>query len=163
LPWPGRSDKKERVVTRTPLSSINNSRPFFHPIVVTLLATLLLGGCASTKDAQSRNDIATLKTIHLAFIDEYTEGKGKTWDDKKLSSRIAAVEKQFAAAEQYETTKKQDARRAAAISNLHSQFKRNAVMLQRRKAFFRTAFATQLKDQVTQNYDQAVRGEDIRS
>ena len=142
---------------------ISPARPFFHPIILSLCAALLLGGCASTKDAKSRNNIADLKTVHLAFIDEYTEGAGKTWDDQKLAGRIASVEKQFSDAEDYESTKKKDARRAAAISNLHAQFKRHAAMLQRRKAFYRTKFATELKDQVSQNYDQALRGEDIRS
>ena len=135
----------------------------FHPLVLGLCAALLFVGCASTKDARSRNNIANLKTVHLAFIDEYTEGAGKTWDDEKLAGRIVAVEKQFSDAEDYESTKKKDARRASAISNLHAQFKRNADMLQRRKTFFRAKFAAGLKDQVGQNYDQALRGEDIRS
>ena len=110
----------------------------------------------------SRNDIATLKTTHLAFIDEFTEGAGKTWDDQKLATRTAAVEKQFSDAEQYESTKKPDARRAKAISILHSQFKRHSGMLEKKKAFFRAKFAGELKGQVTQNYDQALRGEDLR-
>jgi len=141
---------------------MNIPRKVIQPAVLSLCAALLLGGCASTKDAQSRNDIANLKTIHLAFIDEYTEGAGKTWDDQKLTTRIAAVEKQFSDAEQYEATKKADARRSKAISNLHSQFKRHAGMLQTKKTFYRAKFAAGLKDQVTQNYDQALRGEDLR-
>ena len=35
-------------------------------------------------------------------------------------------------------------------------------LLQQRKAFFRAKFAAGLKDQLTSNYDQALRGEDIR-
>ena len=149
----------------TPLVSSSRrgaSRPFLHPVVLSLCAALLLTGCASTRDTKSRNDISNLKTIHLAFIDEYTEGAGKTWDDQKLTARIAAVETQFSDAEQYEATKKKDARRSKAISILHSQFKRHAGMLQSRKAFYRAKFAANLKDQVTQNYDQALRGEDLR-
>jgi hypothetical protein len=136
------------------------SRAFLNPVLLALCAALFVGGCASTKDPISRNDIANLKTIHLAFIDEYTEGTAKTWDDQKLAARIAAVENQFSDAEQ--TNTKKDARRAAAIANLHAQFKRNGAMLQRRKAFFRAKFAAGLKDQLTSNYDQALRGEDIR-
>jgi hypothetical protein len=138
------------------------SRNVIHPVVLALGAALLLASCASTKDAKSRGDIASLKTAHLAFIDEFTEGAGKTWDDQKLATRTAAVDLQFTNAEQYEATKKKDARRSAAISNLHSQFKRQAGMLASRKAFFRAKFAANLKDTVTQNYDQALRGEDLR-
>jgi outer membrane PBP1 activator LpoA protein len=138
------------------------SRNVIHPIVLALSAALLLAGCGTTKDAKSRNDIATLKTTHLAFIDEFTEGAGKTWDDQKLATRTAAVDLQFTNAEQYEATKKKDPRRSAAISNLHSQFKRHAGMLASRKAFFRAKFAANLKDTITQNYDQALRGEDLR-
>jgi hypothetical protein len=138
-----------------------------HPLLPTaffaLCVALLLSGCSTTSDVMSRNDIATLKTAHLAFIDQFTEGAGKTWDDQTLSDRTAAVEKQFSDAEAYEATKKtKDARRSAAISNLHSQFKRHAGILAKRKAFFRAKFAEELKTQVTQNYDQALRGEDVR-
>jgi hypothetical protein len=137
------------------------SRSMF-PAILFVCGSLLLGGCPTTKDAMSRSDLAGLKTTHLAFIDEFTEGAGKTWDDQKLTTRTAAVEKQFSDAETYESTKKKDARRSTAISNLHSQFKRHAGMLERRKALFRAKFAANLKDQVAENYDQALRGEDIR-
>jgi hypothetical protein len=142
-------------------NSIASSRPTFSPLVLTLCAALFLGGCASTKNAVSRNDVATLKTTHLAFIDEFTEGAGKTWDDQKLATRVAAVETQFTDAEQSEGAKK-DARRSKAIANLHSQFKRHVGFLEKRKAFYRATFAASLKDQITQNYDQALRGEDVR-
>jgi hypothetical protein len=132
------------------------------PVLLALCAGLLLAGCPTTSDVRSRDDIATLKTTHLAFIDEFTEGAGKTWDDQKLTTRTAAVETEFTNAEQYEATKKKDARRSKAISILHSQFKRDAGTLARRKAFFRAKFAANLKDQVSQNYDQALRGEDLR-
>jgi hypothetical protein len=133
-----------------------------HPLLLAVFAGLLLTACPSTSDVRSRDDIGTLKTTHLGFIDEFTEGTGKTWDDQKLTSRAAAVELEFTNAEQYESTKKKDARRAKSISILHSQFKRHVAMLERRKAFFRPKFAADLKDQVTQNYDQALRGEDLR-
>ena len=132
------------------------------PALLALCAALLLTACPTTSDIRSRDDIATLKTTHLAFIDEFTADAGKTWNDQKLAARTTAVEKQFSDAEQYETTKKKDARRSEAISILHSQFKRHTGMLERRKAFFRAKFAADLKDQVTQNYDQALRGEDVR-
>jgi hypothetical protein len=147
---------------KTNLMKTTPSRSLFPPVLLALCAALLLSGCPTTSDIMSRNDIATLKTTHLAFIDEFTEGAGKTWDDQKLSTRIAAVEKQFSDAEAYEATKKKDARRSAAISNLHSQFKRHTGMLQKRKAFFRAKFAEELRGQVSQNYDQALRGEDVR-
>lgn len=137
-------------------------RPKFHPALLLLCAALLFTACGTTRDATSRNDIATLKTAHLTFIDEFTEGAGKTWDEQKVTARTAAVEKQFSDAEQYEATKKKDAVRSRSISNLHSQFKRHAGMLARRKALFRPAFAKGLKDQVSDNYDLALRGEDTR-
>lgn len=137
-------------------------RRFSGPVLLALCAGLLLTACPTTSDVRSRDDIATLKTTHLAFIDDFTEGAGKTWDDQKLATRTAAVGMEFTNAEQYEATKKKDARRAKAISILNSQFKRHAGMLERRKAFFRAKFAADLKDQVTQNYDQALRGEDLR-
>lgn len=133
-----------------------------NPAVLLLCAAFLFAGCASTKDAASRNDIAALKTAHLAFIDEFTEGTGKTWSDETLATRTAAIEKQFADAEQYEASKKGDPLRKKAISILQSQFKRDAAMLARKKTFFRATFAADLKTQVSGNYDLALKGEDIR-
>ena len=138
------------------------TRPVFHTLVFALCAALFVGGCATTKNAASRDAIANLKREHLAFIDEFTEGAGKIWDDQTLTTSTAALEKQFADAEEAPATKA-DARRRKAISILHSQFKRDAAMLQRRKAFFRTTFATDLKTQVSENYDLALKGEDLRS
>lgn len=138
-------------------------RAFLHPVVLSLCAVILLGGCATSRNAKSRTNIADLKTIHLAFVDEFTEGEGKTWDDQRLTVQIADLEKQFSEAEQYEAAKKKDARRRAAISNLHAQFKRHAAMLQRRKTFYRANFATELKGRLSENYEQALRGEDVRS
>jgi len=140
----------------------SSSRAILHPIVLNLCAAFLLSACASTKNAASRDAIASLKTAHLAYIDEFTEGAAKTWDDHKLATSTAALEKQFADAEQAEATKK-DARRSAAISNLHSRFKKHAATLERRKAFFKPAYAMDLKEVLSKNYDLALKGEDIRS
>lgn len=90
-----------------------NTLPSPHRIIPSALfalcVALLFSGCPTTSDVMSRNDIATLKTTHLAFIDEFTEGAGKTWDDQKLSARTAAVfneliEAQRAAAKQFVNT-----------------------------------------------------------
>jgi type IV pilus biogenesis protein CpaD/CtpE len=138
------------------------TRHVIHPVVLALGAALLLAGCASTKDAKSRSNIANLKTAHLAFIDEFTEGAGKTWDDQKLATSTAALEKQFSDAEQAPATKA-DARRSKAISILHSRFKKHAATLERRKAFFKKTYAEDLKEVLSKNYDLALKGEDIRS
>ena len=143
-------------------TSTSSARAVLHPVVLTLCAALLLGACASTKDAGSRDAIASLKAAHLAYIDAFTEGAGKTWDDQKLTTSTAALEKQFADAEQAEATKK-DPRRSAAISNLHARFKKHAATLERRKAFFKATYATDLKEVLSKNYDLALKGEDIRS
>ena len=144
------------------MKPFTSSARALHPIVVSLCAALFLAGCATTKNAASRDAIATLKTAHLAYIDEFTEGAGKTWDAQKLATSTAALEKQFADAEQAEATKK-DARRSAAISNLHSRFKKHSATLERRKAFFKPAYAADLKEVLSKNYDLALKGEDIRS
>jgi len=121
----------------------------------------LLGGCASTKNAASRDAIANLKTAHLAFIDQFTEGTGKTWDDQTLATQTAALEKQFADAEEAAATKA-DARRKTAIANLHARFKRHAEVLKSRKAFFKPKAADVIKGPLILNYDQALSGEDRR-
>lgn len=133
----------------------------FRPALLLLCSALLLTSCGTTRDAVARDDIATLKAAHLAFIDQFTEGAGKTWNDQALTTATAALEKQFTDAEQYAATKK-DPRRIKALSILHSQFKRNADMLARKRAFFRPTFATEMKAEVSQNYDLALKGEDLR-
>lgn len=141
--------------------SLRLSRNVIHPVALALAAVLLLAGCVNP-DKKSRDAIANLKDTHLKFIDDFTEAAGKTWDDQKLATSTAAMEKQFSDAEQYESTKKKDALRSKAIANLHSQFKRDAGGLASRKTFFRAKFAAHLRDTVSQNYDQALRGEDVR-
>src|ERR1041385_6173209 len=153
-------------ITKQPRSffmqALKSSFPaVFHPVVLALCVTLFLGACASTKDAASRDAIASLKTAHLAYLDEFTEGAGKTWDDQKLATSTAALEKQFADAEQAAATKK-DARRSTAISILHSRFKKHSSTLERRKAFFKAIYAADLKEVLSKNYDLALKGEDIR-
>src|SRR5437868_4437250 len=138
------------------MNRLTLTRPIFHALVFALCAELFLGGCATTKNAASRDAIANLKTAHLAYIDEFTEGAGKTWDDQKRATSTAALEKQFSDAEQATATQA-DARRKTAISILHSQFKRDAAMLESQKKFFRTTFATNLKKKVSQNYDLALK------
>lgn len=134
-------------------------RRIFHLFI--LVATLSIIGCATTKNAASRDAIANLKTAHLAYIDEFTEGAGKTWDDQKLASSTAALEKQFSDAEEAAATKA-DARRKTAIANLHARFKRHAEALKSRKAFFKPKAAEVIKGPLALNYDQALSGEDAR-
>lgn len=137
------------------------SRPIFSPAVLGLCAALFLGACVTDKDEVTRNNLADLKTAHLAFIDEFTEGTGKTWDDQKLVTRKAALEKEFATAEG-DAAKTNDAKRSKAVANLHSRFKKHVAMLESQKAFFRPTYAANLKKVLGKNYDQALKGEDIR-
>jgi hypothetical protein len=143
--------------------SPSHARAVLQPVAFTLCLALLLSGCASTRDARSRDNIAKLKTSHLAFIEQFTSGAGKTWDDQALATSTATLEKQFADAEKYESTKNKDPLRKNALSILHSQFKRDAAMLASQKGFFGATFGANLKKKVSQNYDLALKGEDIRS
>jgi hypothetical protein len=139
------------------------------PLILILSILVLLSGCTTISeffappDTVSRQNITELRAAHLAFIDEFTGGGGKTWDDARLSARTSAVEDQFTEAKQYESNKRKDAARERAIANLHQQFKSHASFLERRKAFYRPNFARELKTQVESNYAEALRGEDARA
>jgi hypothetical protein len=143
------------------MNTLFSSRAIFHRALLLLCGSLLFTACPTMRDAVTRNNLADLKTAHLAFIDEFTEGTGKTWDDQNLATRKAALESQFAAAEQ-QATKTKDANRTKALSTLHSLFTKHAAMLESQKAFFRPTFAANRKTVVAKAYDQALKGEDIR-
>jgi hypothetical protein len=137
------------------------SSSIFRSALLTLFGVFLFTGCATTKDAVNRKNVDDLKTAHLAFIDEFTEGAGKTWDDEKLATRKAALESQFVRAERHAATTN-DSYRSKALSNVHSRFKKHVATLERQKAFFSPTYAAGLKSALTMNYDQALRGEDVR-
>lgn len=140
---------------------MNKTIAISRPIVLSLCAALFLGACATRKDEVTRNNLADLKTAHLAFIDEFTEGTGKTWDDQELATRKAALESQFATAEG-DAAKTKDSNRSKAVANLHSRFKKHVATLEGQKAFFRPTYAANLKTVLSKNYDQALKGEDVR-
>lgn len=127
-----------------------------------VLTTLILSGCAlfvSHYDAAAYQYFTSLKAYHIKFIDDYTVGEGKIWNEANVKSACDTGELRFREATEYAIGKK-DASRVNAIGYLHNVFKLNCdLSLSKLKKLFGDAYATEQKNEVTKNYDWAISGE----
>lgn len=133
--------------------------------LVTIIATLSLAGCAlfvSHYDAGAYQYFTSLKAYHLKFLDDYTSGDGKTWDEARIKSSCDTGELKFREATEYAAGEK-DITRVNAINYLHNVFKSNCdLILVKTKKLFGAAYAAEQKEEAAKNYDLAITGETSR-
>lgn len=126
----------------------------------------ILGGClhfVSHYDSVSYEHLTSLKAFHLKFIDDFTRGEGKQWDDDVFERKRDEGELRFREALEYEKGKaKRDMTREEAFTILYDEFKDNCDMLEDMGSFYSEAFAAELKGELETNYGLAIRGEKIR-
>jgi hypothetical protein len=143
----------------------------FGPVTAILCVSLLLSlGCGafvSPFDETSYEHLTSLKAFHLKFIDDFTAQEGKQWDNERFEERQDEGELKFREALNYEShKKKRDRNRETAIEILYEQFKADCDLLKTRADtgdyFFGEAYAAELKEELQENYGQAIRGEVIR-
>jgi hypothetical protein len=101
-----------------------------------------------------------LKAYHMNFIDEFTAGPGKQWDQARLQSACARGDGMFQEAAAYAEGKGGD--RKAAVDLLHGVFKNNCEILGRGALLGSTA-SEQLKEEIEGNYADARAGECARA
>jgi hypothetical protein len=137
----------------------------YRHIFAALCLLASLGGCQVLEPPSKSFDqsLTNLSQFQLAFIDTYTAGQGKQWDDAKLRADINQGEAMFSTA----MAGVADQKRLQALDILHRQFQKDYTFLQTRakegKPFFSVAAAQQKKLLIEQNYDLARKGELVRS
>ena len=128
--------------------------------ILLLLASLV--SCQSGPDPAAVGSFGSPRQFHVAFIDTYTAGPSKQWDDVKLQADIDRGETLFNSAMGGVTDKK----RAEALNILHRQFQKDYAFLKQRakesKPFFSVTMAQEKKQVIQENYDLATKGELVR-
>lgn len=127
------------------------------------LLGLVVGGCASLTSGVDRSFLEKLdglKAYQMNFIDEFTAGPGKQWDQARVQSASAQGNGMFQEAAAYADGKGGD--RKAAVDLLHDVFKKNCEFLGG-GALLSSAASEQLEEEVESNYADARAGECARA
>lgn len=137
------------------------------PILNVCLLTLLFCayGCAlflSPYNLVSYQYLTELKAFHLKFIEVFTEDSTRTYNRERIQESFDVGDLKFQEALAYEKNRSKDKSRLMALEILHKQFQDDADFLFSRAALYRKDFAAELKKEVEENYDQAIKGELIR-
>ena len=123
---------------------------------------LFLYGCGlfqSPYSVVSYENFTTLKALHLKFIDDFTYGPGKSYDQNKIDEMYNMGDFMFRAALEYEMQKDKDQNRIDAFNLLYTQFIADHLFLIESNQFFSAVFASELRSEVEQNYNLAIKGE----
>jgi hypothetical protein len=129
-------------------------------LFTSIIIALSLAGCVSKVDQTSYQNFKDLETFHLGFIDEFTQGEGKSWDAKTFEQRVKTGTEKFEAALAYETGKsKPDQTRIKAFNILYDQFKSDSEFIKSKAGLLSAFLSKQLVKQVGENYNLALKGE----
>lgn len=138
---------------------------------ITIFLFLTITGCALFTphyyDVLSYEHLTALKAWHLKFIDDFTYTENQQWDYTKFKEKQDEGDLKFREALEYEKGKKsKDKLREKAISILYKEFKSNCDFLEQKvekgKPFFNRVFAEELKKQIGEDYNFAIKGESYR-
>ncbi len=126
-----------------------------------ILASFTVAGCSlfvSHYDASAYQYFTSLKAYHLMFLDDFTVGDDKTWNETAVKSACNTGELKFREATAY-AAGKNDQSRVHAFDYLHNVFKNECKLSLSSKKLFGKYFSQQEEQQVGQNYDWAIKGE----
>lgn len=136
-------------------------RGFVRPYLLFVLTIGFLTGCSffiTHYDATAYQYFTALKAYHLKFIDDFTMGDNKVWDEAAVKSACNSGDLRFREAMEYAAGKK-DETRVHAIEYLHNVFNSQCQLSLKTKKLFGEAYATEKRKEVAANYDWAITGE----
>ena len=143
-------------------------RHYTRSVYVVCLSLLILVGCGRLFtdhfDLRSYEHFTSLKAYHLSFIDDFTEGEGKVWNEESFQAAKGAGDLRFQEALEYVKGKdSKDNLRANAVTYLFTQFQADCDLLIKQAAdgdhFFKKVVAEELKAEIEQQYNYAIKGE----
>jgi hypothetical protein len=133
---------------------------------VVLLALACGGVFVDHFNATSYQHFTDLKAFHLMFIEDFTAGQGKTWDEAAYAARRDEGELLFRQAIEYARGRGGDTLRVHAFNILYGRFTAHCEYLEKGakqgEPFFSEVLARKLVPVLTQDYDYAIRGEFAR-
>jgi hypothetical protein len=105
-----------------------------------------------------------LKAYHLKFIDDFTEGPNKSWNEQAVSQACDAGDLKFKEALEYEKGKPSpDQTRLNAFTILNDEFHANCKELMEKGRLFRPGYIAEKRAEIEQDYNLAIKGETIRN
>src|SRR3990167_1615933 len=125
--------------------------------LLTLISCSLIGGY----NARSLEFLTSLKASHMMFIDNFTKGEGKAFNEEKLKIAISENELKFREAIEYSTSLN-DELRTKNLMILHEIFQLDAEKLQGDKALLTEKDAEVMKEPSNHAYALAIKGECVR-
>jgi hypothetical protein len=129
-----------------------------------LTVILGCGAFVSPYDARSYEYLTELKAYHLKFIDDFTEGPGKSWNEQAVSQACDAGDLKFKEAIEYEKGKPSpDQTRLNAFMILNDEFHDNCKELMQKGRLFSPSYSAEKRAEIEQNYNLAIKGETIRN
>jgi hypothetical protein len=139
-------------------------RKFSTVLWILGLASLLgCGAFVSPYDARSYEYLTQLKAYHLKFIDNFTAGPGKSWNEPAVSQACDAGDLKFKEAIEYEKGKPSpDETRLNAFTILNDEFHDNCKELMQKGRLFSPAYSAEKRAEIDQDYNLAIKGETIR-
>lgn len=104
--------------------------------------------------------LKNLKTIHIQFIHDWTEGSDNNWDEETLSSQCNKINLIFEKASQYAKSKSYfDTTGLRAINILWKQFKNDCNSAIKRKKLYGKTFSNEHTKQIQLLYQYAIKDE----
>jgi hypothetical protein len=132
-------------------------------VLLWILLLLIASGCPDKillrYDDGFRQQLVDLKSFHTDFVDQFTAGTNKTWDQAAVQKACTDGDRMF---DSVADKSGSDATRKTAVNNLYDVFKSNCQMLSGGKLYSMAA-STQLKQELSENYSAAISGECLRA
>ncbi|WP_415888445.1 hypothetical protein ACMXYV_10500 [Neptuniibacter sp. SY11_33] len=132
-------------------------------IVVPLLLTLLVSGCAmftSHYDATRHENFTKLKAAHIKLFDSWTIGSDKSWKESEVTQYCEKIDLSFREAFEFAKSKdSKDKTGQTAVKILWEEFSDNCKLSLKRKKLFSKVYVDETRPQIEQNYGYAIAGE----
>ena len=149
------------------MTKLNNYSKFYgfrvlQPAVFLLVILTFLYSCGlflSPFNVVSYENFTSLKAFHLKFIDDFTDGPNKTFDQNQIDDMYNIGDLKFREALEYERQKTEDRNRIVAFEILYEQFQADHKFLIDKQSLYSKVFAQEYRGEVETNYNLAIKGE----
>lgn len=132
-------------------------------LVPLMWIVLLLNGCAlftSHYDATRHENFTKLKAVHVKFLEDWTEGSTKVWNENEVRTYCDEGDLKFREAYEFAKSKdNNDKTGQRAVKILWDEFDENCQLCLKRKKLFSKTFKDELLTEIEKNYDYAISGE----
>jgi len=149
------------------MKKLNNYSKFnrfrvLQPAAFIFVISTFLYSCGlflSPFNVVSYENFTSLKAFHLKFIDDFTDGLNKTFDQNKIDDIYDMGDLKFREALEYERQKTEDRNRIVAFEILYEQFQADHKFLIDKQRLYKAAYAEEIRGEVETNYNLAIKGE----